>query len=305
MSIFALIAALCLEQWRPLPVARVFAFHANWVSSLDRRFNDGSAASGVLLALLAALPGVAVAGVLHYALAALWMPLAWLFDVAVLYLTMGFRQFSHAFSEIQLTLRMGEFERARQVLAEWQGVDSRDMSPDEVARRAIEAGLVASHRHVFAVLFWFLLLPGPLGAVIYRLMHLTRQYLPQGEAAERVRFDAAVQRCFEIIDWLPARVTAAVYAVVGNFEDAVFCWRTQARQWPDRQAGLLLAVGAGALGVRLGHPPVEAGGETCLFGVGPDATQDTLAPTVRLAWRSIVLWFFLLALVGVAAWAGA
>ena len=36
---------------------------------------------------------------------------------------------------------------------------------------------------------------------------------------------------FRRIDWIPARLTAVSFAIVGDFEDAVYCWRTQAAQW--------------------------------------------------------------------------
>jgi cobalamin biosynthesis protein CobD/CbiB len=53
---------------------------------------------------------------------------------------------------------------------------------------------------------------------------------------------------------MPIRVTAASFAVVGDFEGAAHCWRTQAVSWPEAGSGILLASGAGALGVRLGMP---------------------------------------------------
>ena len=38
---------------------------------------------------------------------------------------------------------------------------------------------------------------------------------------------------------------------MGNFEDAIYCWRSQAVLWPEGRQ-LLIASGGGALGVRLG-----------------------------------------------------
>ena len=61
-------------------------------------------------------------------------------------------------------------------------------------------------------------------------------------------------RAFHAIDWIPQRVTAFAFAVVGNFEDALYCWRSQAGQWMRPEEGIVLASGAGALGVRLGEP---------------------------------------------------
>src|SRR6266702_1085002 len=61
------------------------------------------------------------------------------------------------------------------------------------------------------------------------------------------------------LDWLPVRFPAAAFAVVGNFEAAVYCWRTQAATWPDPALGIVLASGAGAIGVKLGMSIVEGG----------------------------------------------
>ena len=90
-----------------------------------------------------------------------------------------------------------------------------------------------------------------------------------------------------------------VFAVVGDFEDAVYCWRTQARGWPDPNTGVVLTSGAGAMGVRLG---MSVQGEQepeprAEIGVGEEADSPFLDSTVGLIWRSIVFWIFLLGLV--------
>ena len=55
------------------------------------------------------------------------------------------------------------------------------------------------------------------------------------------------------------------FAIVGDFEDAGLCWRTQAKTWAGEEggehAGIVLASGAGALGVLLGGPIPSVGGE--------------------------------------------
>ena len=56
------------------------------------------------------------------------------------------------------------------------------------------------------------------------------------------------------------RLSAVGFAIAGNFEDAISAWRTQARSWIDQGQGIVLASGAGALGVRLGGPlPLDVG----------------------------------------------
>ena len=56
MAILAIIAALLLEQWRPLDDRKaVFAALAAWADWLERSFNAGEARHGVIAWLLAAL----------------------------------------------------------------------------------------------------------------------------------------------------------------------------------------------------------------------------------------------------------
>ena len=102
------------------------------------------------------------------------------------------------------------------------------------------------------------------------------------------------------------RITAAGFAIVGNFEDAVYCWRTQANKWPDSLSGsgigIVLASGAGALGVRLGMPVVEAGeiADRAEIGTGDEADVEFMQSAVGLVWRALLLWLLLLLLLGFA-----
>jgi cobalamin biosynthesis protein CobD/CbiB len=119
-------------------------------------------------------------------------------------------------------------------------------------------------------------------------------------------FGTFAQQAFSIIDWLPLRVTAAGFAIVGNFEDAIYCWRTQADKWPDDGLGIVLSSGAGALGVRLGMPVVEAGeiADRVEIGTGDEADVDFMQSAVGLVWRALVLWLLLLLLLGLASLVG-
>jgi cobalamin biosynthesis protein CobD/CbiB len=102
------------------------------------------------------------------------------------------------------------------------------------------------------------------------------------------------------------RLTAAAFAIVGDFEDAVYCWRTQADQWPGDGLAIVLASGAGALGVRLGMPVLDAGEitERAEIGTGEEADVDFMESAVGLVWRALVLWLLLLLLLGLASLVG-
>ena len=294
MGVIAIIAALVLEQWRPLGDRKaVFAALAGCADWLERSFNAGEARHGRIAWLLAALAPAAGALALYGLLWWISPFAALLFNVAALYLTLGFRQFSHSFTGIQAALRDGEVDRARELLGAWRGESATHRSREEVVRLAIEEAIAASHRHVFAVLFWFVLLPGPSGAILYRMAtFLHRRWGGKGE------FGRFAGRVRNIMEWPASRLTAAAFAVVGDFEDAVYCWRTQARTWPDPNLGIVLAAGAGALGVKLGMPLTEVEGlqPRAELGLGEPADAPFLDSTVGLLWRALVLWVFLLVL---------
>src|SRR5882672_8039642 len=256
MGIIAIIAALLLEQWRPLSDRKTVAGAlAAWTDWLERTFNAGEARHGAIAWIIAALAPVAAALALYGLLAWLSPFAALLLNIAALYLTLGFRQFSHFFTDIQSAIRDGDVDRARELIGAWRGESATHRSREEVVRLAIEEAIVASHRHVFAVLFWFVLLPGPCGAILYRMAaFLQRRWGGKGA------FGLFASRVLYLLEWPAARLTAAAFAVVGDSEDAVYCWRTQAGDWPDPNLGIVLAAGAGALGVRLGMPLTEEEG---------------------------------------------
>ena len=108
----------------------------------------------------------------------------WLFaalwNVALLYTTLGFRQFSHHFTGIRDALNDGDEPLARKLLAEWQQVEINDLPRNEIVRHVIEHSILSAHRHVFGVFFSYALLSviglGPVGAVVYRISEFAKRY---------------------------------------------------------------------------------------------------------------------------------
>jgi len=302
MTLLSLIFALGLEQIRPLGNRnRVWLLFTRYANHLERNLNAGSNRHGVFAWLAAILPLVLVGLGGYYALRAVSPVLGLLWNVFVLYLTMGFRHFSSSFSEISLSLAEGRESDARQALARWTGQSSAELSVNEISRLAIEQGVTDSYRFVFGTMFWFVILPGPSGALLYRLSQILCQKWGNRDGSEDLfgRFSAKVAAW---LDWLPVRLTAASFAVMGDFEDAVYCWRSQARTWGDYANGILLASAAGALGVRLGDPLRQD--YTVKFrpelGLGDEADPNFLRSAVGLIWRCALLWLLVILLISVA-----
>ncbi len=296
-------AALLLEQLRPLPLGNPVQ-HAfeRYAAALERRFNSGLYHHGIIAWLLAVAPVVLVTVLVAEALHAVNPLLAWGWSIAVLYVTMGFRAFSHDFREIMQALREGEHERARELLRVWSGEATQALTPIEVARTAIEVAFVSAHRRVFGPIAAFVVL-GPGGAMLYRTATILCESWGRRRDPEFGSFGDFAGRVFFWLDWLPVRLTAASFAIVGNFEDAVYCWRTQRLPAADSDNALLLASGGGAIGVRLGAARVHEDGAEPFSpesGPGEEADVDYMHSAVGLLWRALVLWLFLIFIVTVA-----
>ena len=109
MSFFAILFALLIEQARPL--ARTNPIHAGlraWALSVSRNFDAGKTHHGwvawSLAVVVPALVTLAIHGALMWGLG--W-PFAVLWSVAVSYVTLGLRQFSHHFTWIRDALEDG------------------------------------------------------------------------------------------------------------------------------------------------------------------------------------------------------
>ncbi len=312
MTLISIILALAAEQWLSLSLrADLQRAYLRYIDRIERHFNAGEFRHGVVGAVLAIAPPVIVALGVHWVLSGLNPLLELLWNALVLYLAIGFRQFSDPFGEIAEALRADDVERARALLVRWRGESSVELTSDEIARLAIEQGLVDSERHVFGTLFWFVLLPGPVGAVLYRAAAMVAarwRVEPESPVGrEREAFAQFSERAFHYLDWVPLRLTAVSFAVVGDFEDAIYCWRTQARDWSPPEEGIVLASGAGALGIRLGEPLRDVGGELVFrpeIGMGEPADGQLMPSVVGLVGRALALWLVVLLLLTLANWAG-
>ena len=328
MSFFAILVALLLEQVRPLSQDNgVHGAMRNWTRWCRVNFDAGKPHHGwVVWCLADGVPTLVTLGLHLLLLFGLGWPFTILWSVAILYVTLGFRQFSHHFTGIRDALDSGDEALARERLARWQRVDAADLPRSEVVRHVIEYSMLAAHRHVFGVLFWFSVLAaaglGPTGAVFYRMSEFMSSYgatrrksavaQPVSEALQR-----AAQRNWAWIDWLPARITALGFAVVGSFEDAIDGWRNYAQRFPNDNDGVILAATAGAMNVRLGGRELQpaflpdssqtfqtaaASPAGAVPSTTPGREPETahLAQVVGLVWRSVVMWMVLLALLTLA-----
>ena len=338
MSFLAVLCALIIEQARPLARGNwVHAGFRGWARWANRSLDAGKPHHGWIAWTVAAVVPALVTLVVHWLLWRVNVVLAFAWSVAVLYVTLGFRQFSHYFTDIRDALDDGDESTARDLLAQWRQVDASELPRSEIVRHVIEYSVLAAHRHVFGVLGWFSVLAalglGPAGAVLYRMSEFISRYwvykrqsaLAAGEGASPA-LQLAASRAWAVIDFVPARVTALGFAVVGSFEEAIDAWRTYTQRLPsslpvaseNRNDGIILAATSGAVNVRLGGevlktafaagspPGFQAAGlyaeEQATIETTPGREPELahLRSIVGLVWRSVVLWMVLLALLTLA-----
>lgn len=321
MGFLSLLFALVIEQVRPFTgISRLRTWGGGWIDWVLKNFDAGGSGQGMLCWCIAALVPAGCVIVIHWALA-LWLGLfsAFVWNVAVLYATLGFRQFSHYFTEIRTALEMGDDETARRVLQSWTGPLPLALTRAEIIRRLVVQSVLSAHRHVFGVFTWYsigsLLGLGPAGAVVYRIgASIRSRAVVSVEAGAHV--SPAVQefagRLWWFLDWLPVRMTAMGFAFVGSFEESIDLWRRWEIIKPGDNDALLLAATSGAIGIQLNEPagvvlaapslePLDGRVEPGEAVDGHKSPQiGHLAAVVGLVWRTVVMWLVLLALMTLA-----
>jgi adenosylcobinamide-phosphate synthase len=311
MTFFSILCALLIEQLKPLRADnQIYAEIKRFAMRIEGWFNAGHASHGrlgwFLMMAVLMLPTAVIYGALLY-YRVVFAAFAW--NVLIVYLTLGFRHYSHYFTSIQFALNAGDEATARTLLAEWARIDTVGMDATEIARIAVEKSLITTHRNVFGVFFWFLMPLGPACAVMYRVSEYLARAWNEPDHMRNEAFGEFAARAFYWIDWVPVRLTAIAFAVVGNFEDSIYAWRNFASRWTDESKGIILAAGGGAMGVRLGSPAENAPRVLPADAAAVDlsASEDDMLPgdepnvralqsTVGLVWRALLLWMLLLLL---------
>lgn len=308
MTLLALIAAFLLDRFRPLPRqhAGIALFHG-YAAFLAGQLAGRERHQALLAWLIAVVPVLALGWGVHHLLAGVSGVLAWLWDVLVLYATLGYQRGVDAFAAVEDALARGDEGEARARLAEWRGESADDLTDEETARLAIESALLSAHRGAFAIVAAFVLLPGPLGPLLYRLAEVLKEAWMQPADAGGGALRRAAADAFALVDWVPARLSGGAFAVVGDFEDAVYCWNSQAAHWLEPGDGIVLASGAGAMGVRVGESYHRDG---ALYyrpelGIGDPADAERMAGARVLLRRTLFFWAGVVVLLALGRWLGA
>jgi len=287
------------RRWHPL------VGFGHVASYLERSLNqrpekEGRSISLGLLALfVVVMPVLAAAELLRWVLGS-WEYL--LVQAVVLYLALSIRGLTEHGRAVSDALHKGDLENAREQVGRIVSRNAAELDENGIAVAATESMLENGADAVFASLFWFLVAGVP-GVLLHRLVNTLDAMW--GYRNDRYRyFGRAAARLDDVLNWIPARLTALTYALLGNFSQALRCWREQAPAWDSPNAGPVMAAGAGALGVRLGAPAPYASGikQRPILGTGADASAATIDAALRMVTRGVYLWLGVLAVVAIFGW---
>jgi adenosylcobinamide-phosphate synthase len=266
----------------------------NFANRLERRFNAsgrGWRSHGVSAWVLAVLPITLIAGWLaHFPL------LGDVLAILALYSALGLRSLGEHVAPVAQALRSGDLAEARRRVGYLVSRQTDELDESAVARAATESVLENGSDAVFAAIFWFVVAGVP-GVVLYRLSNtLDAMWGYRNERFER--FGWAAARIDDVLNYIPARLVALTYTLLGKSRLAWRCWRTQAPQWDSPNAGPVMAAGAGALGVQLGGPAIYHGElhERAILGEGPAASASSIDRGWALVQRGVWLWLLILCL---------
>lgn len=285
-----LIAALLLDRllgepgrWHPL------VGFGNLASTLEKRLNHQRAPlTARLMGLLAWLTLLLPAFVLAYWLTQLTY--GWLVDIVLLYFAIGARSLKEHALRIYHALSRQDLPAARHAVGMIVSRDTAELNERDIATASVESVLENGNDAIFGAIFWFVLLGGP-GALLFRLAN-TLDAMWGYRTPRFLYFGWAAARLDDLLNLIPARLTALSYALCGHIRSGLSCWWQQARLWYSPNAGPVMAAGAGALQVTLGGKARYHGQDKLrpTLGTGPAASAPSINAAVRLVDRSIVIW---------------
>lgn len=258
-------------------------------NAIERNFYGTSKWRGALAVSLAIVPFILLATLTRFT------PIDVALDAILLYLALGRGSLKAHAQPVRTALTANQLTNARERVGWMVSRDTKNMQPHDVSKAAVESVLENGNDAIFGAIFWFIVAGAP-GAIAYRLAN-TLDAMWGYRTARYREFGWAAARLDDVLNLVPARLTALSYAIGGQARTALHCWREQARHWESPNAGPVMASGAGSLGVMLGGTASYDGEVTRRPDLGkgraPDANDIDRA--LRLVDRSLVLWLVVLA----------
>ncbi|AHF69463.1 regulatory signaling modulator protein AmpE [Pseudomonas cichorii] len=278
MSFLVLLLAVWVEKFSAL--RQRVQRDGPWLKELARLESSPRTASRprIMLALLVLLPLL----ILHLALTIVgsvaygWLALP--VHLLVLIYSLGRGDLLAALGPFRDACRRGDEQAAVHVAERDMGVQADN---GEQLLEGVQGYMLwQAYQSFFVVIFWYFLL-GPVAALAYRLLAL---------AAEHGKTPALVERATQLrhaFDWVPVRLLAASFALVGNFVAVSRVMLHELLNWNISAAQLIARIGRVASEVPA--PVMGADGVTSL-----DMLWELLVRAAVVWYAGFALWTLLI-----------
>lgn len=319
-TITVIVAALLLDHWLGEPQRYHPLVGFGWLAArLEKELNlsefkilkgefktlkgEFKTLSGAVAVAILTLPLVSLAcwviaelnssAVIEYKLA------AWLIQVLALYWAIGNRSLRDHVLAVKQALLHQNLDEARSKFGYIVSRDTAQSDRNQIVNGTIETTLENGNDAVFAPIFWFCIVGAP-GVIAYRLINTLDAMW--GYKNERyIAFGKVAARADDVLNFVPARLVAITYALLGNAHQGFRCWSTQAKLLDSPNAGPVMTSGAGSLDLLLGGPAHYHGSlvDKPTFGGQNTASSTDIDKALALIHGGLIFWCACISLISI------
>lgn len=285
MNLIAIVLSLAVERFlNQVENMRRYSWIKNYYQWIAGKLPEGYT-NGILGTISLILPPVIMVALVFYILDVV---LGFLLSILVLLYCLGPRLLDVEVENYISALNQQDTQRISETQARFYTFDQGESS-NAPQFSVAETLFFEANQRMFAVIFWFIVL-GPAGALLYRLcIELKNEAQYYSNKAE---FYGYVTTYVDLLNFLPANLTALSYALCGSFKHAFDNWRGAFRSNANLEAlnaQILIYTGKGAALLHHHNQPVSQ-------------DIDSLQTSLELIWRTTILWIFVIAIFTLANW---
>lgn len=255
----AIIAALILDRLigDPKSALHPVKWFGHFIAMLDIKWNKGTYRFEKGVALLVAILAVtAAASIVILSIASQIHPsIQIVIEAIMIWASIAPRSLKEAGMDVYQPLIDGNVNEARRKLSWIVGRDTDTLNEGEITRGAVETIAENTSDGVIAPLFWAMIGGGP-AALLYRAVNTCDSMVGYRNNTYE-QFGKASARFDDIINYVPARITAFLLVAAANKKAAIRrqAWRIvirDAKKHPSPNSGWCEAAVAGLLQIELG-----------------------------------------------------
>lgn len=180
--------------------------------------------------------------------------IAWAVEAFLAYQMLAMKQLKVESMKVYKALQKKDIKAAREAVSMIVGRDTKKLNEKGIVRAAVETVAENASDGVVAPLL-FMMVFGVVGGWFYKAVNTMDSMI--GYKNDRyIYFGTAAARLDDILNFIPARITALFMVVASiflnlNWKNAIKIWRRDASKSTSPNSGQTEAVIAGALGVKL------------------------------------------------------